>query len=77
MSDWQAEIEAAQHQPSEVVNGIERTRIRYGQDYPDGRERCRDCGVERGQFHVIGCGVERCPACKTSQALACVICRSH
>jgi hypothetical protein len=37
-------------------------RVRYGVDGQFGRA-CGDCGVPRGQVHVLGCDMERCPAC--------------
>jgi hypothetical protein len=40
--------------------------IRYG-DEPDDwgadRHPCHDCGVDKGMYHIPGCGVERCPRC--------------
>jgi hypothetical protein len=27
------------------------------------RETCGDCGVEEGEFHVLGCDCEKCPFC--------------
>jgi hypothetical protein len=35
--------------------------VRFPIDGP--RERCRDCGVLKGQIHHFGCCIEECPAC--------------
>jgi hypothetical protein len=64
--DWPPQIEAAQLQPTLGIGGIERQRIRYGDETKDwgaGRQPCHDCGVIKGQFHVLNCDVERCPVC--------------
>lgn len=40
--------------------------IRYGaepDDWGADRRPCHDCGVDKGMYHIPGCGVERCPRC--------------
>src|SRR5216683_3513819 len=70
---WPEKIEAAQSQPTIVVGRIERKRLRYGeetQDWGADHQPCRDCGVIKGQLHVINCDVEQCPVCG-GQAITC------
>ena len=48
-------------------------RIRYGDEYlPKFKMKmnCPDCGVRRGQVHIPGCDVEKCPLC-SRQLISC------
>lgn len=35
---------------------------------PPNRQPCHDCAVVKGQYHVPGCDVERCPVCDEQAA---------
>ena len=69
-----ARLEAAQEITDFNRGGTRYPRIRYGEENEDwGAERgelCHDCGARVGQYHALGCDVERCPICD-EQALCC------
>lgn len=63
---WPAKIEAAQSEKTYVINGASYERVAYGKEEYDWHADsgpCHDCAVVKGQLHVPGCDVERCPLC--------------
>ena len=67
---WTKRINEAQTQTTVEIAGATYRRVPYGADYPDAAERCRDCAVALGQYHVPDCCVERCSRCG-GQAITC------
>lgn len=70
---WPKRIEEAQEILDWSIGGRSLPRVRYGSETEDwGADRvpCHDCKVIKGQLHVPGCDVERCPACG-GQTIAC------
>ena len=73
VAGWPERIEQAQQETTYVINGVETPRVRYGdeaEDWGADARRCHDCAAIKGQYHVPGCDVERCPVCG-GQAIGC------
>lgn len=70
---WPELIRQAQAVTVFTIDGAEVPRIRYGaeaEDWGANAGPCHDCAVVKGQYHVLHCDVERCPACG-GQAFGC------
>ncbi len=73
IENWPQKIEQAQLVQLIEKNGQRHPRVRYGEEVDDwgaNKQPCHDCAVIKGQFHVEGCDVERCPVCD-GQAMGC------
>jgi hypothetical protein len=61
--DW---IRSAQERVTYHIGGRDYGRVRFGEETAvrsADMVTCPDCGVRLGQYHVPGCGEERCPVC--------------
>lgn len=64
--DWPERVKEAQQVTVVRISDVDRPRVRYGseeENWGADRQPCHDCAVIKGQFHVPGCDVERCPNC--------------
>ena len=70
---YKQQIDDAQAEWTHIIDGKPVERVRYGnepEDWGADRQPCHDCAVIKGQYHVPGCDVERCPICD-GQAIGC------
>lgn len=70
---YEDEVAAAQQVRAYMIDGREFVRIGYGseqEDWDADHGPCHDCGVKKGQRHVMGCDIERCPRCG-GQVISC------
>ncbi len=70
---WPEKIAEAQKQPTLTRADESTERVRFGDEQDDwgaNEHPCADCGVIKGEFHVLGCDGEECPACH-EQLLSC------
>jgi hypothetical protein len=71
--DWPERLKQAQRQTTVSIGGVSLPRIRYGDEgrgWQPARRPCGDCAAIKGEFHVPGCDLERCPSCQ-GQAISC------
>ena len=68
---WPAKLEQAQRQTHIKFGRRTYLRDRYGYVWGEkATHACHDCAAMPGQYHLVGCDVERCPKC-SNQLISC------
>lgn len=73
VASWPEQLKAAQEVTTYQISGKTYARLAYGEEGEDwgaDSRPCHDCAAIKGQFHVPGCDVERCPRCH-GQSISC------
>ncbi len=73
-ADYKLRYAEAQQTTTYTIGGREYPRIRYGdegQDWGANRQDFHDCAVHKGDYHLSGCDIERCPRHPERQSISC------
>lgn len=63
---WPQKLKEAQKEKTFEIDGVTYRRIPHDGEYGN----CHDCSAKKGELHVVGCDMERCPKCG-GQSISC------